>query len=87
MAMQRFLAALLAVACVTGLSCSAFARDGGHHGSGRGVARDSTIVVAPAPERPILNPIPTPLPPPAQAPVVNGPVSQPSFRGLGGIGQ
>jgi hypothetical protein len=85
--MKRFIAVLLAVACVAGLSSYAFARDG-HRGSSRGIVRDPIILGAPTP--PVAapaNPIPAPLPAPSQAPVVNGPISQPSFRGLGGIGQ
>ena len=33
------------------------------------------------------NRIPAPLSSPAQAPLVNGPMSQPAFRGMTGIGQ
>ena len=36
---------------------------------------------------PFENRIPAPLAAPAQAPVINGPMSQPSFRGMTGIGQ
>jgi hypothetical protein len=82
--MRPLLAVVLAVACVLGSSTLGFARDGGHSGA---IVRDPTILVAPAPQAPILNPIPAPLPPPAQAPTVNGPISQPAFRGLSGIGQ
>jgi hypothetical protein len=33
------------------------------------------------------NRVPAPLSSPAQAPNINGPMSQPTFRGLTGIGQ
>jgi hypothetical protein len=89
--MQRLLAAALMVACLVGSSTPGFARArGAGHGSGHGgIVRDPTILLgSPAPQMPSFkNRIPAPLPPPAQAPVVNGPLSQPAFRGLTGIGQ
>jgi hypothetical protein len=35
----------------------------------------------------LQNRIPAPLAAPAEAPIINGPLSQPAFRGLTGIGQ
>jgi hypothetical protein len=84
--MRRLLAVVLAAACVVG-STSGFARDG-RHGSRVAHMRDPTTILAPAPPTATFESrIPAPLPPPAQAPVINGPVSQPAFRGLNGIGQ
>ena len=74
MTMRHLFAALLAVTCVAG-STPGFALVGaGHgHGSGRG-----GLVGAPAPQMPAFeNRIPAPLPPPPQAPIINGPLSQP----------
>jgi len=53
------------------------------------VARDPTILLGSPPPRTHVfkSRIPAPLPQPAQAPVINGPISQPAFRGLNGIGQ
>ncbi len=84
--MQRLFAAVLAVACVVG-STPGFARGAGH-GRG-GIVRDpTTLLGAPAPQMPAFeNRIPAPLSAPAQAPIINGPVSQPAFRGLTGIGE
>jgi hypothetical protein len=84
--MQRLFAAVLAVACLIG-STPGFALVGP---AGRGgFVRDPTIRFGvPAPRMPAMqNRIPAPLPPPAQAPVINGPMSQPAFRGMTGIGQ
>jgi hypothetical protein len=85
--MQRLLlAAVLAAACVVGCT-PGFARNAGHSGHGHFV-RDPTTRLGPSAPTPTLgNRIPAPLPSPAQAPVVNGPVSQPALRGLTGIGQ
>ena len=54
-----------------------------------GIVRDPTILQgSPAPRvHTFKSRIPAPLPAPAQAPVINGPISQPAFRGLNGIGQ
>ena len=42
----------------------------------------------PAPQMPAFESrIPAPLASPSQAPVINGPMSQPAFRGMTGIGQ
>ena len=65
---------------------------GGAHvgGGGRGgfVRNPSTLLGSPAPQMPAFeNRIPAPLSSPAQAPLVNGPMSQPAFRGMTGIGQ
>jgi hypothetical protein len=85
--MQRLFAAILAVVCIIG-STPVLARGGGH-GAGRGAfVRNPVIVGSPAPQMPAFeNRIPAPLPAPAQAPVINGPMSQPAFRGMTGIGQ
>ncbi len=83
--MQRIFAAVLAVACVVG-STPGFARGAGSgfaHGPDAGFARAAPIFVDPPPQMPAFeNGIPAPLPPPAQAPVINGPVSQPQLRGM-----
>jgi hypothetical protein len=84
--MRRVLAIALAAACVVGAATSASAR-GGHGGHG-GRVHDPTLLLAPEPPRASFgNRIPAPLGPPAQAPTINGPISQPAFRGLTGIGQ
>jgi hypothetical protein len=87
--MQRLLAAVLAVTCVVA-STPGLARAGLAHGLGRGgFVRDPTIRLGvPVPQRPAFaTRIPAPLSPPAQAPIINGPISQPAFRGMTGIGQ
>jgi hypothetical protein len=87
--MQRLFAAVIAVTCVVA-STPGFARAGLAHGSGcGGFVRDPTIRFgAPVPQMPgMQNRIPAPLSPPAQAPIINGPISQPAFRGMTGIGQ
>jgi hypothetical protein len=88
--MSRVFVAVLAVACVVGAT-PGFARGGGHsHGAGRGaIVRNPTVLLgSPAPRMPNLeNRIPAPLASPAPAPVINGPMSQPAFRGLTGIGE
>jgi hypothetical protein len=84
--MRRRLAAVLAVAFVVA-STPGFARDANRSGRVAHM-RDPTTILAPAPPTaPVESRIPAPLPPPTQAPVINGPVSQPAFRGLNGIGQ
>jgi hypothetical protein len=80
--MRRLLAVVLALTCVVG-STPSFARGGHAHGSGGGsVKQDPTILLgSPAPQMPAFeNRIPAPLPSPAQAPIINGPVSQPALR-------
>jgi hypothetical protein len=91
--MQRFLAAVLAMTCVVA-STPGFARGGFAHGAGfaRGTGRfvpDPTahFGATPSPAPALENRIPAPLSAPAQAPTINGPMSQPAFRGLSGIGQ
>jgi hypothetical protein len=84
--MRRLLVTVFAAACVVA-STPILARDAGH---GNRVAhmRDPTTMLAPAPPTAIIeNRIPAPLPTTAGAPVINGPISQPAFRGLNGIGQ
>jgi hypothetical protein len=88
--MQRLFAAVLAVACVVG-STPGFARGGVAHGAGVGngtgrggfMSNPTTLLGAPAPRMPALqNRIPAPLPLSGQAPIINGPLSQPAFRGM-----
>jgi hypothetical protein len=80
-----------------GIATDAFARGGGGHGGGggghfgggggfaHGFGRGGFVR---APRMPAFeNRIPAPLASPAQAPIINGPVSQPAFRGLTGIGE
>ena len=91
--MKRLFAAALAVACVVGASTSGLARGGFAHGAGlsgrSGFTRNPTTLLGnPAPQMPVFESrAPAPLPAPTQAPVINGPMSQPTFRGLTGIGQ
>jgi hypothetical protein len=97
--MQRLFAVVLALACVVG-STPGFARGLGHAGLGHaglghvalGQAGNGGFVPgltdAPTPQMaPVESRIPAPLPPPEQAPVINGPMSQPAFRGLTGLGE
>jgi hypothetical protein len=88
--MQRLFAAVLAVACVVG-STPGFARGGVAHGAGfarGGVAHGFGRGGFGAPRMHALQSrIPAPLAAPAEAPIINGPLSQPAFRGLTGIGQ
>jgi hypothetical protein len=78
--MRRLLAVALALTCVIG-STPSFARGGGHGHGGGGLRSDPTLLGAPAPQIPTFeNRIPAPLPAPAQAPTINGPVSQPALR-------
>jgi len=82
--MQRALAIALAGACLVGAATSALARNAGHGGR----VHNSTVLLAPAaPRAHFGNRIPAPLAAPAEAPTINGPISQPAFRGLTGIGQ
>ena len=90
-----------AAALTGGLTADALARGGGGgggtgHGSGfgggahmgGGVRNPTTLLGSPAPQMPAFeNRIPAPLSSPGQAPLVNGPMSQPAFRGMTGIGQ
>jgi hypothetical protein len=81
--MKRLFAAVLAVTCVAG-STSGFARGGMGHGAGGrgGFARNPTTLLGnPAPQMPTFQSrIPGPLTSPSQAPVINGPLSQPALR-------
>jgi hypothetical protein len=81
--MQRLFAVVLAVACIVG-STPGFARGAGHGFGRSGFVRDpTTLLGAPIPLMPPFeNRIPAPLSAPAQAPVINGPLSQPALRGM-----
>ena len=83
--MQRRFAAVLAVACVVG-SPPGFARGGFAHGAGFGNGFGRGGFGAPR-MHVLQSRIPAPLAAPAEAPIINGPLSQPAFRGLTGIGQ
>ena len=84
--MKSCFAAMLAVACVVG-STPVFAR-GAVHGFGRGgYAHATTRLAPPIPQAPLESRIPAPLASPSPAPTINGPLSQPAFRGLTGIGE
>ena len=92
-----------ATALTGGLTADSFARGGGGGGHGGGfgggahmggggrngfVRNPTTLLGSPAPQTPAFeNRIPAPLSSPAQVPLVNGPMSQPAFRGMSGIGQ
>jgi hypothetical protein len=90
-----------AAALTGGLTADAFARGGGGGGGGGhgggfgggahiggGVRNPTTLLGSPAPQMPAFeNRIPAPPSSPAQAPIINGPMSQPAFRGMTGIGQ
>jgi hypothetical protein len=82
--MRRFFVAVLAVAWVVE-STPVLARHAGH--AGRGNAHATTRLAPANPQAPRANPIPAPLASPSPAPTINGPISQPAFRGLNGIGQ
>jgi hypothetical protein len=84
--MQRLLAVVLAVICVVG-STPVFARGGAHGFGGRGYVGVTTRLAPPTPHAPLESRIPAPLAAPAQAPTINGPLSQPAFQGLTGIGE
>jgi hypothetical protein len=82
--MRYLLAVAFTLNCLVAAAPS-FARVGTHHAA---VARDPSLRFAPLPPSPTMGSrIPAPLPAPAQPPVINGPLSQPNFRGLTGIGQ
>ncbi len=84
--MRLLFAMALAAACVAG-SAPGFARNSGHASHVRNPTNPTTLLGPSAPTPAFESRIPAPLPQPAQAPVINGPVSQPAFRGLTGIGQ
>jgi hypothetical protein len=86
----------ITAALTGGLTADALARGGGfgggaHMGGGgrSGFVRNpAALLGSPAPQMPAFeNRSPAPLASPGQAPVVNGPISQPAFRGMTGIGQ
>jgi hypothetical protein len=87
----------ITAALTGGLTADALARGGGGFGGGahmggggRGgfVRNPTTLLGSPAPQMPAFeNRSPAPLSSPAQVPIVNGPMSQPAFRGMTGIGQ
>jgi hypothetical protein len=82
--MQHLFAVVLALSCVAATTPS-FARGGGGHA---GFARDPFRGYAPIPQVPTMgNRIAAPLTTPSQPPVISGPLSQPNFRGLTGIGE
>jgi hypothetical protein len=92
--MQRLLlAAVLAMTCLVAAT-PGFARGGGFgHGGGfargtGGFVRNPTALFPNAPQgSAVQSRIPAPLSAPSAAPTINGPMSQPAFRGLTGIGQ
>ena len=90
----------ITAALTGGLTADALARGGGHGGGFGGgahmggggrsgfVRNPTSLLGSPAPQMPAFeNRSPAPLSAPAQAPLVNGPRSQPAFRGMTGIGQ
>ena len=85
----------ITAALTGGLTADALARGGfggGAHMGGGGrsgfVRNPTTLLGSPAPQMPAFEkPESAPLPSRAQAPIVNGPMSQPAFRGMTGIGQ
>jgi hypothetical protein len=82
--MRRLFVAVLAVACVVG-STPVFARHAGD--GGRGYAHATTRLAAANPQAPRANPYPGPARVTVACTTINGPISQPAFRGLNGIGQ
>jgi hypothetical protein len=84
--MQRLLAAVLAVAYIVGAT-PVLARGAAHGFGGHSYARATTRLAPPSPQAPLESRIPAPLAAPTQAPTINGPLSQPAFRGLTGIGE
>jgi hypothetical protein len=86
----------ITAALTGGLTADALARGGGfgggaHMGGGgrSGFVRNpATLLGSPAPQMPAFeNRSPAPLSSPAQAPIINGPMSEHAFRGMTGIGQ
>jgi len=82
--LKKRLAVLALGLAVTALASPSYAR-----GAGRDISASdpTTLLAPPTPQAPLENRIPAPLLAPAQAPTINGPLSQPAFRGLTGIGQ
>jgi hypothetical protein len=82
--MQHLFAVVLALSCVAATTPS-FARGGGGHA---GFVRDPIRGYTPIPQVPTMgNRIPASLATLSQSPVISGPLSQPNFRGLTGIGE
>ena len=88
----------MATALTGSFAADAFARGGGGGGHGGGFGggagrgafvRNPTLLLgSPAPRMPTFeNRIPAPLSAPAQSPIINGPMSEPAFRGMTGIGE
>src|SRR6516225_8365949 len=82
--LKKRLAVLALGLAVTALASPSYARGAGRDIS---VSDPTTLLAPPTPQAPFENRIPAPLSAPAQAPTINGPISQPAFRGLTGIGQ
>ena len=82
--LKKRLAVLALGLAVTALASPSYARGAGRH---IGASDPTTLLAPPTPQAPLENRIPAPLSAPAQAPAINGPLSQPAFRGLTGIGQ
>jgi hypothetical protein len=82
--LKKRLAVLALGLAVTALASPSYAR-----GADRDISASdpTTLLAPPTPQAPLENRIPAPLSAPAQAPTINGPLSQPAFRGLTGIGQ
>jgi hypothetical protein len=91
--MRRLFVAMLAAACVVGSSSAGFARGGGGHAGGLGhigggsMASNPSLLLPTPQMSPAPSAIPAPLASPGLAPTINGPVSQPAFRGLTGMGE
>jgi hypothetical protein len=79
--LKKRLAVLALGLAMTALASPSYARGAGHPSD------PTTLLAPPTPQAPLENRIPAPLSAPAQAPTINGPLSQPAFRGLTGIGQ
>ena len=61
---------------------------GGGAGRGAFVRNPTLLLGSPAPRMPTFeNRIPAPLSAPSQSPIINGPMSEPAFRGMTGIGE
>src|SRR5262249_6922759 len=82
--LKKRLAVLALGLAVTALASPSYAREAGRHIS---ASDPTTLLGSPTPQAPWEDRSPAPLSAPAQAPAINGPLSQPAFRGLTGIGQ
>ena len=80
--LKKRLAVLALGLAVTALASPNYARGAGRHIR---ASDPTTLLAPPTPQAPLENPIPAPPSAPAQAPTINGPLSQPAFRGLTGI--